>query len=300
VWDKNWDFRAPPPPPAPPTAQEAQASPAAAPASTRRPSATRHLLLIRHGQYHDDEDDPAKRVLTALGRAQAALAGKRLATLTQLPPLTALVSSTMPRALETADLVIVELAKAGWNVAAAPPRTPATTDAAGDAASTAAPPVVLKIDELLVEGQPVPPSPPLVHEHAAQHYWRDGTAFLAMHTCTHTHSHAQARTEREREGDSHSCRLCGPWAGPRIEAAFRRYFHRASPTQTGDSLEVLVCHANVIRYFAVRALQVPPEAWLRISLPHASMTLVSIYPSGHVSLRFLGDAGFLPADMLTT
>lgn len=40
--------------------------------------------------------------------------------------------------------------------------------------------------------------------------------------------------------------------GPRIEAAFRRYFHRASPKQTQDSYTVLVCHANVIRYFVCR------------------------------------------------
>lgn len=40
--------------------------------------------------------------------------------------------------------------------------------------------------------------------------------------------------------------------GPRIEAAFRKYFHRAPPSQTEDSVEVLVCHANVIRYFVCR------------------------------------------------
>jgi hypothetical protein len=38
----------------------------------------------------------------------------------------------------------------------------------------------------------------------------------------------------------------------RIEAAFRKYFHRADPEQKTDSLEVFVCHANVIRYFVCR------------------------------------------------
>ena len=51
--------------------------------------------------------------------------------------------------------------------------------------------------------------------------------------------------------------------GSRIEAAFRKYFHRASPDQSKDSYELVVCHANVIRYFVCRALQLPPEAWLR-------------------------------------
>lgn len=40
--------------------------------------------------------------------------------------------------------------------------------------------------------------------------------------------------------------------GARIEAAFRRYIHRADSKQTEDSYEIIVCHANVIRYFVCR------------------------------------------------
>lgn len=40
--------------------------------------------------------------------------------------------------------------------------------------------------------------------------------------------------------------------GARIESAFRRFIHRASPQQKEDSTEVIVCHANVIRYFICR------------------------------------------------
>lgn len=40
--------------------------------------------------------------------------------------------------------------------------------------------------------------------------------------------------------------------GARIEAAFRHYIHRADPKQTEDSYEIIVCHANVIRYFVCR------------------------------------------------
>jgi len=88
--------------------------------------------------------------------------------------------------------------------------------------------------------------------------------------------------------------------GPRIEAAFRKYFKRATYDQAEDIHEVIVCHANVIRYFAMRALQLPPEAWLRISLKNGSITIISISPSGRVSLRSLGDAGHLPMELLTT
>ncbi|KAM7311262.1 serine/threonine-protein phosphatase Pgam5, mitochondrial isoform X1, partial [Ixodes scapularis] len=37
--------------------------------------------------------------------------------------------------------------------------------------------------------------------------------------------------------------------GARIEAGFRKYFYRASPSQAEDSHEIIVCHANVIRYW---------------------------------------------------
>lgn len=88
-------------------------------------------------------------------------------------------------------------------------------------------------------------------------------------------------------------------AAPRIEAAFKKHFHRADATQVGDSYEVFVCHANVIRYFVCRALQLPPEAWLRMSLYHASITTFTIRPNGNVTLRTIGDAGHLTQGLLT-
>ncbi|KAM7539484.1 hypothetical protein Aperf_G00000047538 [Anoplocephala perfoliata] len=87
--------------------------------------------------------------------------------------------------------------------------------------------------------------------------------------------------------------------GPRIEAAFERYIHRADPSQTEDSYEVFVCHANVIRYFVCRALQLPPEAWIRVSLDHGSLTWLTIRPTGTVSLRWLGNSGYMPPDKLS-
>lgn len=40
--------------------------------------------------------------------------------------------------------------------------------------------------------------------------------------------------------------------GARIEAGFRKYFHRANAKQQNDSYTLIVCHANVIRYFVCR------------------------------------------------
>ncbi|KFD58326.1 hypothetical protein M513_00552, partial [Trichuris suis] len=93
--------------------------------------------------------------------------------------------------------------------------------------------------------------------------------------------------------------LCYYEDGPRIEAAFRRYFHRPAADQTADSFEIFVCHANVIRYFVCRALQIQSNAWRRMSIAHCSITWVKISQSGRVHLRSLGDTGFMPANMIT-
>mmetsp|Transcript_115440 Transcript_115440/g.172476 ORF Transcript_115440/g.172476 Transcript_115440/m.172476 type:complete len:318 (-) Transcript_115440:41-994(-) len=93
---------------------------------------------------------------------------------------------------------------------------------------------------------------------------------------------------------------------PRIEQAFRELFYRAPPPdekQTKDKpkheFEIVVCHANVIRYFLCRGLQIPPEAWLRLCTFNCSLTYLTIRPTGTVSCRMLGDMGHIPYGMST-
>ncbi|XP_061459189.1 serine/threonine-protein phosphatase PGAM5, mitochondrial isoform X2 [Rhineura floridana] len=114
--------------------------------------------------------------------------------------------------------------------------------------------------DLLREGSPVEPNPPGSHWKPEVVYYEDGA---------------------------------------RIEAAFRNYIHRADVKQEEDSYEIFVCHANVIRYIVCRALQFPPEGWLRISLNNGSITHLVIRPSGKVALRMLGDTGFMPPEKIT-
>ncbi|XP_025201840.1 serine/threonine-protein phosphatase PGAM5, mitochondrial-like [Melanaphis sacchari] len=87
--------------------------------------------------------------------------------------------------------------------------------------------------------------------------------------------------------------------GARIEAAFRKFIHRAPPEQNEDSYELIICHANVIRYFVMRSLQLTPEAWLRLSLDHASITWLSIFPNGRVALRCYSNSGYMPPDAIS-
>lgn len=63
--------------------------------------------------------------------------------------------------------------------------------------------------------------------------------------------------------------------------------------------EIIICHANVIRYFFCRALQLPPEAWLRLCTFNCSLTYLTIRPTGTVSCRMLGDIGHLPYELNT-
>lgn len=114
--------------------------------------------------------------------------------------------------------------------------------------------------ELISEGEPMPPEPPFG-------IWKPQSKFFTD--------------------------------GARIEAGFRKHFHRAPPCQKEDSHEIIVGHANAIRYFICRALQVPPEAWSRMTLAHCSITVVKIAPSGKVSLRSLGDAGHLAKELIS-
>ncbi|XP_041349719.1 serine/threonine-protein phosphatase PGAM5, mitochondrial-like isoform X2 [Gigantopelta aegis] len=196
---------------------------------TKTPTASRHLVLIRHGHYNTDGLMDLERNLTKLGREQADITGQRLKALNK--PYTELISSTMTRAMETAEIIHQYF-----------------------------PLLDIERNDLLREGAPIPPEPPVGHWKPEFYFYRDG---------------------------------------PRIEAAFRKYFHRANPEQQEDSHQIIVCHANVIRYFVCRALQFPPEAWLRLSLAHASLTFVTIRPSGRVSIRGLGDIGHMPVEKLS-
>jgi serine/threonine-protein phosphatase PGAM5 len=73
------------------------------------PQGTRTLILIRHGDYDDQDPRDAEvgRALVPLGREQARLAGVRLAALPAR--IDALYASTMTRARETAEIIAASL-----------------------------------------------------------------------------------------------------------------------------------------------------------------------------------------------
>ncbi|XP_053557872.1 serine/threonine-protein phosphatase PGAM5, mitochondrial isoform X2 [Bombina bombina] len=195
----------------------------------RKARATRHIFLIRHSQYNLDGKTDSERVLTSLGREQAEFTGKRLASLGL--KYNKIIHSSMTRAAETTNIISKHL-----------------------------PGVEQTSCDLLREGAPIRPEPPVSHWKPDVVYYEDGA---------------------------------------RIEAAFRQLIHRADPKQEEDSYEIVICHANVIRYIVCRALQFPPEGWLRMSLNNGSISHLVIRPNGNVSLRALGDSGFMPPEKVT-
>uniref|UniRef100_A0A8C7XFR1 Serine/threonine-protein phosphatase PGAM5, mitochondrial n=1 Tax=Oryzias sinensis TaxID=183150 RepID=A0A8C7XFR1_9TELE len=229
AWDFNWDKRDP----SVLSNGKRKESSTEDPSSEQdnsKPKATRNILLIRHSQYNLSGTSDKERILTPLGREQAEFTGQRLAALGLKYDV--LIHSSMARATETAQIISKYL-----------------------------PGVDLVSCDMLREGAPIQPVPPVTHwKPDAVQYHEDGA---------------------------------------RIEAAFRRYIHRADPKQKEDSYEIIVCHANVIRYFVCRALQFPPEGWLRMGLNNGSITWITIRPSGRVALRTLGDTGFMPVEKVT-
>ncbi|XP_014026368.2 serine/threonine-protein phosphatase PGAM5, mitochondrial isoform X1 [Salmo salar] len=251
AWDFNWDKREPSPQFTNGKKKENTSEDPSSEQENGKPKATRNILFIRHSQYNLSGNGDHERILTPLGREQAELTGQRLAALGLKYDI--MVYSTMARATETANIISKYL-----------------------------PGVELVSCDLLREGAPIEPVPPVNH-------WKPDAVRSEVISNPRLTPPLWTSTALQQYHED----------GARIEAAFRRYIHRADPKQKEDSYEIIVCHANVIRYFVCRALQFPPEGWLRMGLNNGSITWLTVRPSGRVALRTLGDSGFMPPDKLT-
>jgi serine/threonine-protein phosphatase PGAM5 len=83
----------------------------------------------------------------------------------------------------------------------------------------------------------------------------------------------------------------------RMDAAYDRYF---KPPRHGQREEVVVAHANIIRYFVSRAMGDSVIKWARISLTQASLTVIAVGPvPGRAMLVSFNDVGHLSPEMCT-
>jgi serine/threonine-protein phosphatase PGAM5 len=81
-----------------------------------------------------------------------------------------------------------------------------------------------------------------------------------------------------------------------LDRVFAKYFQ---PATGSERTELFVCHGNVIRSLVVRALGVDPDAWLTMSVGHASITRIRIAADGRIKVISVGDVGHLPPNLLT-
>ena len=260
AWDFNWDGRQP--------QQSSSAKKSKGVKVKNTPSkTTRHIILVRHGQYDETSKIDTERKLTPLGRLQAERTGIRLASILKGSNL--FPEETMNGPCEISKIYVSDMTRAKE-----------TADIIAKQLQhvrrnlRVEPP-----DPRLNEALPAPMIPP----------------------------RQDIKGAVQEIDENHE----------RIEEAFQSYFYRSEGqsksvddnTSDGDEedddgsvrdeFEVIVCHGNVIRYFFCRALQLPPEAWLRMSIFNCSLTYLIIRPDGYVSARSLGDVGHLPYDEST-
>jgi broad specificity phosphatase PhoE len=77
--------------------------------------------------------------------------------------------------------------------------------------------------------------------------------------------------------------------------AFERFF---KPSRGADCYEIVVCHGNLIRYFACRALHVTPEAWIDMDTHNCGITEITI-EANSMKLVSFNDTGHLPGTLRT-
>jgi len=163
-------------------------------------------------------------------------------------------------------------------------------------------------DPILAEGQPAVPYPQKGKgDVRASTLWED-SARIELAFRRYVHRDVCHKRLAEREAHEAKARL--KQQGDPKDADYHPESQNglaSNPLSTGDAaakqqehtFEIIVCHCNVIRYFVMRALQLPPEAWLRMGGYNTGVTEVIVRPDGKVSLARFGDTGHLPLEMVT-
>jgi len=268
---------------------------------------TRHIILIRHGQYDESSREDEKRILTPLGRTQARLTGERLSRMIQAKIdekagpieggsggeeekegeadntriiIKAIRVSNMARAKETAELIRTALnlnldliVDADLNEG-----RPAHVIPGGSADKPR-----MTVDSVSEDGPRI--------ERAFQRYFHRAR-ILVQGGEGEGEGEGDGKEEEKKEEEQKITTSVDPADSdsPTNEKKKKNKQKRLKPTH---EFEIVVCHGNVIRFFFLRALQLPPEAWLRLCSFNCSLSYFVVRPTGSVSCRTFGDIGHL-------
>ncbi|KAF1788843.1 Histidine phosphatase superfamily [Phytophthora cactorum] len=75
---------------------------------------------------------------------------------------------------------------------------------------------------------------------------------------------------------------------------------RSTQTRAKDRFRVVVCHANIIRWFVCKALGVDPDgAWGRMRYNHCGITAMEVDSVGNVQLSYMNQTGHLETTQLS-
>lgn len=274
TWNPDWDGRAPPPP-----------DPGSEEPTIKTQGKVRHLLLIRHGQYQLDTDEQG---LTELGREQSRRLGERLKAWTDglqkdhygeiKISYTGIWSSDVCRARQTAEILAECL-----------------------------PDVKLQApDPMLAEAMPTVPHPSSRGSKTRPgDLWSEGCRIeAAFRKYVHRDVDHKRAAEKLKKEERKAARLAstaatGEFQVDAVAKTDAAQPKKESPNKPEHTYEIIVCHMNVIRYFVMRALQLPPEAWLRLRGDNTGITEIIVSPDGRVSLSRFADTGHLPIEMIT-
>lgn len=84
------------------------------------------------------------------------------------------------------------------------------------------------------------------------------------------------------------------------KAAFTATFGSTTQSRVGDRYRVIVCHANIIRWFVCKAMGVDPDgSWGRMRHSHCGITAMEVDSVGNVQLTYVNQTGHLQTTMIT-
>jgi serine/threonine-protein phosphatase PGAM5 len=246
-WDYNWDGR--------------DASYKASNNYNKNGGVTRHIILVRHGQYEMESSDDKLRILTPMGRQQALFTGQRLASLASAISKTTSTSTSTSTTTESTNTKQPSSSSTGTTV------QPCTIKAIHVSSLTRA------IETANIISSVIQPSTTIIDVDEYDETAVTAAAATSIINCTEPDpllsetipmyiipDRPEITFKNNQERDD---------GFQQAENAFHKYIHRtdipeSSPLsllsnnneQTTHEFEIIVCHANIIRYFICRALQV--------------------------------------------
>jgi len=235
--------------------------------------ASRFVVLMRHGQYVTRDKDDKTRILTPLGRRQVEASASYLLQRLRAHPFTAPCSSssTTSDVADPQDAALVSQ-RAAAGVPDTVERIELVTSPLTRAMETSSIVLQSRLGQLCSNRDSIPIMDGLREDRPVPHHLR------------------LAKSSQPKPNPRHKA----------IEETFHHLFRRPSVDQARHTVTVVSGHANVIRYFVTRALQVDPSSWIGLQLPHASITIARIMKDGRVFLYCVGDSSGMAEQGIVT